>query len=341
MLTREEILSGFKKIDFPDKLFDESVKSVKNLLFFQESIQPASQKEKDTKKLSQCYVLPWRLVQKNNPEIANNKNTFIRGGNFVPKEPLINIKIENFKLLYDKYSLPPETGLIYFKNNYGGINGPYNLEQIKNLQKNKKLDSTYEFRLIDIFCFKDSELFSFQSVKIINDDNWADIVIDSPLLKYNQTFKNNNEAVKEEKQIEVKKEEKKEEVKPKEPKKEDIKPIEPKKDDIKPIETKQEDIKLIETKQEDKTLDVKKEEKKEDIKEDKKDEKKINQIKKETEGKWEVVGKKKKANKDKEEESNQIIGLKTKESKEGNKKGKKKKKGQFEDTNFELGFKIK
>ena len=341
MLTREEILSGFKKIDFPDKLFDESVKSVKNLLFFQESIQPASQKEKDTKKLSQCYVLPWRLVQKNNPEIASNKNTFIRGGNFVPKEPLINIKIENFKLLYDKYSLPPETGLIYFKNNYGGINGPYNLEQIKNLQKNKKLDSTYEFRLIDIFCFKNSELFSFQSVKIINDDNWVDIVKDSPLLKYNQSFKNNNEAIKEEKLIEVKKEEKKEEVKSKEPKKEDIKPIEPKKDDIKPIETKQEDIKPIETKQEDKTLDVKKEEKKEDIKEDKKDEKKLNQTRKETEGKWEVVGKKKKANKDKEEESNQIIGLKTKESKEGNKKGKKKKKGQFEDTNFELGFKIK
>ena len=221
MLTREEILSGFKKIDFPDKLFDESVKSVKNLLFFQESTQPSSQKEKDTKKLSQCYVLPWRLVQKNNPEIANNKNTFSRGGNFVPKEPLINIKIENFKLLYDKYSLPSETGLIYFKNNYGGTNGPYNLEQIKNLQKNKKLDSTYEFRLIDIFCFKDSELFSFQSVKIINDDNWANIVIDSPLLKYNQSFKNNNEEVKEEKKVEIKKEEKKEDIKPKEPKKED------------------------------------------------------------------------------------------------------------------------
>ena len=331
MLTREEILSGFKKVDFPEKLFDESAKSVKNLIFFQESTQPASQKEKDTKKLSQCYVLPWRLVQKNNPEIANNKNTFSRGGNFVPKEPLINIKIENFKLIYDKYSLPPETGLIYFKNNYGGTNGPYNLEQIKNLQKNKKLDSTYEFRLIDIFCFKDSELFSFQTVKIINDDNWVDIVIDSPLLKYNQSFKNNNEEVKEEKQVEMEKEEKKEDIKPIEPKKEDIKPIEPKKEDIKPIETKQED----------KTLDSKNEEKKEDIKEDKKDEKQLNQAKKEAEGKWEVVGKKKKANKDKEEESNQIIGLKTKDSKEGNKKGKKKKKGQFEDTNFELGFKIK
>ena len=307
MLTREEILSGFKKVDFPDKLLDESIKNAKKILFFEESTQPASQKEKDTKKLSQSYVLPWRLVQKNYPESANNKNnTFSRGSNFIPKEPLVNIKIDNFKLIFDKYSLPLETGLIYFKNNYGVTNGPYNLEQIKNLQKNKKLDSTYEFRPIDIFCFKDSELFSFQSVKIINDDNWADIIIDSPLLKYNQTFQNNNkEEAKEEKPSEIKKEE---------------------------IKLKIEDIPL-----EDKKQDNKKD-KKEDIKEDNQ----LNQTKKETEGKWEVVGKKKKTNKEKEEEeTNQIIGLKTKDSKEGNKKGKKKKKGQFEDTNFELGFKIK
>ena len=307
MLTREEILSGFKKVDFPDKLLDESIKNAKKILFFEESTQPASQKEKDTKKLSQSYVLPWRLVQKNYPESVNNKNnTFSRGSNFIPKEPLVNIKIDNFKLIFDKYSLPLETGLIYFKNNYGVTNGPYNLEQIKNLQKNKKLDSTYEFRPIDIFCFKDSELFSFQSVKIINDDNWADIIIDSPLLKYNQTFQNNNkEEAKEEKPSEIKKEE---------------------------IKLKIEDIPL-----EDKKQDNKKD-KKEDIKEDKQ----LNQTKKETEGKWEVVGKKKKTNKEKEEEeTNQIIGLKTKDSKEGNKKGKKKKKGQFEDTNFELGFKIK
>ena len=307
MLTREEILSGFKKVNFPEKLFDKSVLDDKKILFFDESTEPNSQKEKDKKKLSQCYVLPRRLLQKNFPDTANNKNnTFSRGGNFVPKEPIINLKIENFNLIYDKYSLPVETGLIYFKNNYGATNGPYNLDQINNLYKNKKLDSTYEFRPIDIFCFKDSELFSFQSVKIINDDNWADIIIDSPLLKYNQTFQNNNkEEAKEEKPSEIKKEE---------------------------IKLKIEDIPL-----EDKKQDNKKD-KKEDIKEDKQ----LNQTKKETEGKWEVVGKKKKTNKEKEEEeTNQIIGLKTKDSKEGNKKGKKKKKGQFEDTNFELGFKIK
>ena len=169
MLTREEILSGYKKDNFPEKLFDKSVQEVKNIIFYGESTEPNSQKEKDTKKLSQSYVLPWRLVQKNYPDSANNKNnTFSRGGNFAKKEPLIDIKYDNFKLIYDKYSLPIETGLIYIKNNYGGTNGPYNLEQIKNLNKNKKLDSSHEFRLIDIFCFKDTELFSFQSIKTIN-----------------------------------------------------------------------------------------------------------------------------------------------------------------------------
>jgi len=291
MLTREEILSGYKKVNFPDKFLDKSVleKEVKNILFFEESKQPSSKNEKDKKNLSQSYVLPWRYVQKNFPEAANKNNTFSRGGNFVPKEPLIDIKIDNFKLIYDKYDLPVETALIYIKNNYGGAIGPYNLEQLHNLHKNKKLDSTHEFRTIDIFSFKDAELFSFQSVKIINEEKWIDLIIDSPLLKYNVLFKEKE---------------------------------------------KKEEKKIIEDKKEEKPIDIKNEEIK------KEDKKEVNKPK-ETEGKWEVVGKKKsKAIKEKEDQNNEIVGLKTKESKDANKKGKKKKK-QFEDTNFELGFQIK
>ena len=300
MLSREEILSAYKEVNFPEKLFDSSIKDIKNIIFFEKSTQPSSAKDKDTKQLSQSYVLPWRLVQKNYPDANNNKNTFNRGVNFAPKEPLIEIKVDNFKLLYDKFSIPVETGVIYLKNNYGGTNGPFNLDQLHNMYKNKKLDSTFEFRTIDIFSFKDSDLFSFQSIKNINDEKWVDSVIDSPLLKYSELSKNKKEEKKE-----VKKEVKKEETKKEETKKE-----------------------------------VKKEEK--DKKEDKKEEKKKDV---QTEGKWEIVSKKKKKdNKDNkvgEEENNEIIGLKAKDSKEGNKKGKKKKKGQFEDTNFELGFKIK
>ena len=173
------------------------------------------------------------------------------------------------------------------------------------MYKNKKFDSNNEFRTIDIFCFKNSEIFTFQSLKTINDEKWIDLVIDSPLLKYNELFKEKEE---EKKGIESKKEEKTIE---QEKKIEEVKKEEPKKEG---------------------------EKKEEEKKEDKKEEKPNDNKPKETEGKWEVVGKKKSKNiKEKlDDASNEIIGLK----KEG-KKGKKKKKGQFEDTNFELGFQIK
>jgi hypothetical protein len=211
MLSREEILSAYKEVNFPEKLFDSSIKDIKNVIFFEKSTQPSSAKEKDTKQLSQSYVLPWRLVQKNYPDANNNKNTFNRGVNFAPKEPLVEIKVENFKLMHDKFSIPIETGVIYLKNNYGGIIGPFNLDQLHNMYKNKKVDSTFEFRTIDIFSFKDSDLFSFQSIKIINDEKWIDSLIDSPLLKYSELSKNKKEEKKEVKKEETKKEEPKKE----------------------------------------------------------------------------------------------------------------------------------
>ena len=322
MLTREEIISSFKKVDFPEKII-ESTSDVKNIIFYSESTEPKSQKEKDTKNLSQSYVLPWRLVQKNLNE-ANN--TFNRGSNFIPKEQLVDIKIENFKLIYDQYFIPLETGMIYFKNNYGGMNGPYNFGQIQNMYKNKKIDSSFEFRPIDLFVFKDLDNFKFKSIKIINENNWIDSIVYSPLLKYYKSSDDNKEEKKLDKhelitpktKVEDKAEEKKED--------------------------KNKDINIIginekkEEKKEDKKIEIK--EKKEDKKEEKKEEKK-DIIQKEPEQKWEVVQKKKnKANKEKEEEEdNEIIGLKPKNAKEG-KKAKKKKK-QFEDVDFELGFKIK
>ena len=318
MLTREEIISSFKKVDFPEKII-ESTSDVKNIIFYSESTEPKSQKEKDTKNLSQSYVLPWRLVQKNLNE-ANN--TFNRGSNFIPKEQLVDIKIENFKLIYDQYFIPLETGMIYFKNNYGGMNGPYNFGQIQNMYKNKKIDSSFEFRPIDLFVFKDLDNFKFKSIKIINESNWIDSIVYSPLLKYYKSSDDN----KEEKKVDnhdlitpkAKVEDKTED------KKEDINTNE--------INEKKEE------KKEDKKIEIK--EKKEEKKEEKQEEKK-DIIKKEPEQKWEVVQKKKnKANKEKEEEEdNEIIGLKPKNAKEG-KKAKKKKK-QFEDVDFELGFKIK
>ena len=322
MLTREEIISSFKKVDFPSKIL-ESTEEVKNIIFYSESTEPSSKKEKDTKFLSQSYVLPWRLVQQKNFNDASKNNTFNRGSNFVPKEELIDIKIENFKLIYDKYSIPLAIGLIYIKNNYGGNNGPFNLNQLQNMYKSKKIDSTFEFRPIDIFQFKDCDIYAFKSIKIINEIKWVDLIIDSSLVNYIKPSNN---------KIEPSKIEKVELITPKEK-----------------IEVRMEDKKLEqakekkEDKKEEKKIEIKEnvEEKKDEKKEEKKEEKKDNIIKKQEE-KWEVVQKKKnKSNKEKEieEEDKEIIGLKPKNSKEG-KKAKKKKK-QMEDVDFELGFKIK
>jgi hypothetical protein len=187
MLKMEEIILSFKKVNFPEKIFNSSTSDVKNIIFYAESKEPISKKEKDVKNLSQSYVLPRRLIQKNYNEMNNKNNVFNRGTNYAPKEPIVDIKIENLKLLYDKYEIPIETGIIYFNNNYGGLNGPYNLAEIQNMYKNKKIDSNYQFRTIDIFNFKDCEPFTFKSIKTINEDNWVDLIINSPLLRYNKS----------------------------------------------------------------------------------------------------------------------------------------------------------
>lgn len=48
MLTREEIISSFKKVDFPEKII-ESTSDVKNIIFYSESTEPKSQKKKTQK----------------------------------------------------------------------------------------------------------------------------------------------------------------------------------------------------------------------------------------------------------------------------------------------------
>ena len=357
MLSREEIISSYKQAKFPTELFDESISKIKNIILYDKSTHPSSEKIKDTQKLSESYVLPRRiLIQKNIQPNQNNKNEFIRGGNFTPKEPIIDIEIENIKLIYDKFSLPLETNIIYLKNTYGGINGPFNFEHIKNMYKNKKIDSNNDFRLIDIFCFRDTEFFSFQSLKIINDKKWIDLIIDNPLINYSELFKNQKkeeekkEAVNEIKEIEPKIEEsegkwevakKKKKVKSKE-----IKEEKQKKDKIEKIEKEENknekkenvdsseklDIKINKEKKENKEelVDILKRKKKEKEKEKQMEEKKMQ----EKEGVSEDITKEDEKKEDKKE--NEI-----KEKEVRNKKGKKKKKAQFEETEIDLGFQIK
>ena len=192
MYTREEILNNFKKIDFPKSLFDESALSNQKILFYPNSRLPSSTKEKDTSQLSQSYILPWRILHQKNYYINNNnqnKKEFIRSGftQAGPKEPLIELKTENFKNIYDKFSIPLDIKLIYLKY-HNNISGPFNFEELQNMYKNKKYDSNYEFRTIDIFFFDEEDTFNFYPIKSINEENWEEEFCDSPLLEYTNLF---------------------------------------------------------------------------------------------------------------------------------------------------------
>ena len=193
MYTREEILNKYEKVDFPKSLFDEYALGNKNILFYPESKPPSSSNNKDITNLSQSYVLPRKFLNQKKYNINNNSNNkieFSRGSNFtpnIPKEPTIDIKIENFKGIYDKFSIPLDIKLIYLKSN-NNISGPFNYEELESMYKNKKFDSNYEFKTIDLFNFSEEDLFNFNSIKIINEDNWAEGLIDSPLLEYTELF---------------------------------------------------------------------------------------------------------------------------------------------------------
>ena len=56
------------------------------------------------------------------------------------------------------------------------------------MYKNKKYDSNYEFRTIDIFFFDEEDTFNFYPIKSINEENWEEEFCDSPLLEYTNLF---------------------------------------------------------------------------------------------------------------------------------------------------------
>ena len=187
MFTREEILNSYKETAFPKLIFEEASLSRSDILFYPKTKPPSSSTNKDISTLSQSYVLPWRILQQKN----NIKNIeFFRAGNFTPsepKEPLIEIKTENFKKIYEKFAIPLDKKLIYLKNG-NNIIGPFNYDELEKMYKDKKYDSNYEFRPIDLFTYSEEEPFVFHPLKNINEDNWEINYVDTPLLEYSALF---------------------------------------------------------------------------------------------------------------------------------------------------------
>ena len=187
MFTREEILNSYKETAFPKLIFEEASLSRSDILFYPKSKPPSSSTNKDISTLSQSYVLPWRILQQKN----NIKNVeFFRAGNYTPsepKEPLIEIKTENFKKIYEKFAIPLDKKIIYLKNG-NNIIGPFNYDELEKMYKDKKYDSNYEFRPIDLFTYSEEEPFVFHPLKNINEDNWEINYVDTPLLEYSALF---------------------------------------------------------------------------------------------------------------------------------------------------------
>ena len=187
MFTREEILNSYKETAFPKLIFEEASLSRSDILFYPKSKPPSSSTNKDISTLSQSYVLPWRILQQKN----NIKNIeFFRAGNFTPsepKEPLIEIKTENFKKIYEKFAIPLDKKIIYLKNG-NNIIGPFNYDELEKMYKDKKYDSNYEFRPIDLFTYSEEEPFVFHPLKNINENNWEINYVDTPLLEYSALF---------------------------------------------------------------------------------------------------------------------------------------------------------
>jgi hypothetical protein len=306
-ISKENILKFYKPEPIDEKLIDKSAIDIFDLLLVKES-QPPNKEKKDIKP-SNYYIITnednWHKIN-SNPNIEFN-----RGGNFKPKEEIIDIKIENIYLFNNKFNIPTDNKTFYTKNsNYNNFMGPFSSKEIEEQYKNKRININSEFRPIDIFMFNNIQPFSFQNFKILNDEKWIDDIEDNAMLKYSILFKtsqkliNNSEINIEnnqtDKKIENKIEEKKEEINNQIKQEEINKEIKEEKNNEK--ENKEED-----KKEEDKK-EIQKEENKKDNEKQKEEEKKIEKKENKTnyiradEGEWEDPNKKKNKRKQKERE---------------------------------------
>ena len=297
-ISKEDILKLYKPSPIDEKLINKPALDIFDLLLVKESQPPNKEKKEITN------LMYFNNVEENWHKSNSNNIEFNRGGNFKPKEENVDIKIENIYLFNKKLNIPEDIKSFYVKNsNYNNFMGPFSSKEIEEQYKNKKINSLFEFRPIDIFMFKDKQLFTFENLKILNDENWINNIGNNSLLKYSIVL---NPF-----QIEINNQEKENKSNEKLVKNIFEKNIENKQNEEKETKTeenkekKEEEMKnKINNETKNEKEEDKKEEKKEDKKEDKKEEKKENKnlYIKEEEGEWEDPYKKKNKRKQKEKE---------------------------------------
>ena len=186
-ISKAKILGSFIEYPLPENQITKEALNLSELLLSKESLHPSITSEQSL--ISEVYIRStndnWRSQNYNN----NNKNDFKRGHSYQNKEDLINIEIENIYLFNDNTNIPKDKESFYLKDHYQNITGPFSSDNIIEMYKGKKIDSTYFFRPIDIYSFKEHPLFYFLPITTLNEKDWSYKIMDNPLLQYTELFK--------------------------------------------------------------------------------------------------------------------------------------------------------
>ena len=186
-ISKAKILGSFIEYPLPENQITKDALNLSDLLLSKESLHPSITTEKS--EISKVYIPStndsWRNQNYNN----NNKNDFKRGHSYQNKEDLINIEIENIYSFNDNTNIPKDKESFYLKDHYQNITGPFSSDNFVEMYKGKKIDSTYFFRPIDIYSFKEYPLFYFLPLSALNEKDWSYKIMDNPLLQYTELFK--------------------------------------------------------------------------------------------------------------------------------------------------------
>jgi hypothetical protein len=186
-ISKAKILGSFIEYPLPEKQLTKEVLNLSELLLSKESLHPSITSEKI--EISEVYIPStndnWRGQNYNN----NNKNDFKRGHNYQNKEDLITIDIQNIYSFNDNTNIPKDKESFYLKDHYQNIIGPISSDNLIEMYKEKKIDSSFFFRPIDIYSFKEYPLFYFLPLTTLNEKDWSYKIMDNPLLQYTELFK--------------------------------------------------------------------------------------------------------------------------------------------------------
>jgi hypothetical protein len=111
------------------------------------------------------------------------------------------VKIENIFNFNKKINYPNDLPLWYISLPWSPmLNGPISSNGLVEMYNKRAIDSNYGFKPIDVFHFRNlSGKNEIASLTILNNDNWADDIQDSPYLQYTELYHTSKKLLENEK----------------------------------------------------------------------------------------------------------------------------------------------